>query len=142
MWVDEGELEKLLIKHEGLELKPYKDSLGIETIGVGRNLQDRGISKEEALFLLRNDIDICIREMYQFDWFYNLNKARQDALIDMCFNLGISRLKGFKNMLQALSEGNFEEAAKHALDSKWAEQVKGRAVEVAEMIRSGTYPAV
>jgi len=132
-------LEKMLLKHEGLRLKPYLCSEGKTTIGIGHNLDDKGITEKQAYVLLRDDIDDCIKDLAPYTWFKDLNMPRQDALINMCFNLGINRLLKFKNMVQALEVHDYEEAAKQALDSKWATQVGKRAFELAEIIKSGEY---
>jgi len=131
-------VEKMLTNHEGIRHHPYKCTAGKTTIGVGRNLDDVGLSYDEILYLLRNDINNCITELDRnFPWFAELSEARQMALIDMCFNLGISRLKKFKNMLAAMAVGNFTAAAAEAQDSSWYRQVGVRAVRVCEMIKEG-----
>lgn len=127
-----------LIRHEGLEKFPYKCSAGRLTIGVGRNIEDRGISENEAMFLLQNDIDECIRDLnIFFPVVRKLNKPRYHVIINMCFNIGISRLRGFKKMWKAIEEEDFNEAAVQMLDSKWAEQVGSRAVELADIMKKG-----
>ena len=128
---------ELIKKHEGLKLKPYKCSAGKLTIGYGRNLEDNGISQVEAEELLQNDVQRCYVGCVKFSFWYKLNEARQVALLNMCYNLGISRLKGFKKMLAALEEGDYEKAAKEMLDSKWAFDVKTRAKELAQIMKKG-----
>lgn len=131
-------LRDQLIRHEGLRLKPYRDTVGKLTIGVGRNIEDVGITQQEAMMLLNNDIQRCIDELNRaFPWFEHLSSERQRALIDMCFNLGITRLLGFKRMLAALEAGDYQRAAREALDSRWANQVGRRADTIANMIRRG-----
>lgn len=135
-----NELIEQLRLHEGVRSKVYLCSEGYETIGVGRNISDSGIglSDDEIAYLLANDIARCEKEIAErFDWFDDLDPVRQDALVDMAFNLGISRLAQFQNMLGALSEGRFDDAAAEALDSRWASQVGQRAQTVAAMIRTG-----
>lgn len=125
-------------KHEGLRLKPYHCPSGKLSIGYGRNLDDCGISEDEAEYLLRNDIERCIFEIATtFPWTNKLDQARRYVLINMCYNLGINGLAGFKRTLLAIEEGRYEEAAEAMLKSKWAEQVKGRAVELAEIMKGG-----
>lgn len=130
-----------LLEHEGLRLKPYKDTSGKTTIGVGRNLDDRGLTKDEALFLLENDIisvlDVLHRGRYAWWDAVRGNEAREHVIIDMVFNLGINGLLGFKKMLRLLCEGNFIGAALEMMDSKWSVQVGGRATRLAEMMRTG-----
>lgn len=130
-------LEDMLIRHEGLRLKPYRDSVGKLTIGVGRNLDDVGITEEEARYLLKNDIQKAVVEAKRFRWYAKLNNPRKQAIIDMIFNLGPSRFLGFKKMLAALEAGDYEAAAREMLDSKWAQQVGRRATELAEIMRTG-----
>ncbi len=135
-----NELIEQLRLHEGVRSKVYLCSEGYETIGVGRNVSESGIglSDDEIAYLLANDIARCEKEIAErFDWFDDLDDVRQDALVDMVFNLGISRLAQFQNMIAALAESRFDDAAAEALDSKWARQVGQRAQTVAAMIRTG-----
>lgn len=130
------QLRDLLTKHEGLRLKPYKDTVGKLTIGIGRNLDDLGISKEEALFLLENDIARVIAQCRQsFPWFDSLSPRRQAAIASMVFNLGLRGFMGFKKMITAIEQGDFDMAAIEMLDSKWSEQVGQRATELAHIIK-------
>jgi lysozyme len=128
-------LEEFIMRHEGLILNPYRDSVGKLTIGYGRNLDDVGISKEEAHYLMRNDISNCRKDLAQYPWFFKSPYTVQTALLDMCFNLGIGGLLKFKRMIKAIEEKNYTKAALEALDSKWAKQVGSRAKDVALMIR-------
>ena len=130
-------IEEQLILHEGLRLKPYRCTAGKLTIGVGRNLDDKGISKEEALFLLRNDIATVTTQLQKYDWYINADPIRQKVLVDMAYNLGVGGLLKFRKMIAALERGDYEGAADQMLDSRWAEQVGYRAVRLAEMMRSG-----
>ena len=131
-------LRRQLLDHEGMVLKPYRDTVGKLTIGIGRNLADRGISEEEALFLLENDIEMCVADLNKaLPWWTTLSEARQHVLLDMCFNLGIGRLLGFKNTLVAVRDGNYEKAARGMLASLWAKQVGRRAFRLATMMREG-----
>lgn len=127
-----------LIKHEGLRLKPYKCPAGKLTIGVGRNLEDRGITEEEAMMLLQNDILACRKDCYtSFIWYGELDEVRQGVILEMCFNLGISRLKGFKKMLKACELKNYTLASQEMLSSLWARQVGNRAKKLADIMRKG-----
>jgi lysozyme len=135
-----SDLRSLLIRHEGLRLKPYLDSKGKITIGVGRNIEDRGITVQEALYLLENDIAWARTEAKNaFPWFGDLSDVRQDVVLSMVFNLGTPRLSGFKRMLAALAKGDYSLAANEMLVSQWAEQVGHRAVELAAMMKTGQY---
>ena len=119
--------EDYITKHERMVLNPYIDSVGKLTIGIGRNIDDNGISKEEALFMLENDLKNVNDELHSiFDDFSYLPADVQLALTDMMFNLGKPRFLGFKKMIQAIKDKDFKEAARQAKDSKWCEQVGKR----------------
>jgi lysozyme len=124
-----------LKKNEGFKSHPYLDTSGKVTIGYGRNLDDGGISPEEADYLLRSDLNIAIESMEEFTWFHDQPEDIQDALINMSFNMGITRLKGFKQMLDAIEKKDYATAAMEALDSDWASEVGQRAKDIAVMIR-------
>ncbi len=151
-------LEQQLIDHEGLKLTPYICPAGFLTVGVGRNLVSKGLSENEkralnvqnpedlrgrwislesAGLLLRNDIEDVHSRLRGLDWFDRLDWIRQRVLIDMGFNLGISGLMGFKRMIAALKVGDFQEAAREMMDSKWARQVPNRANRLRKMMLTG-----
>lgn len=136
-------LIKMLKVHEGVETYAYKCSENKTTIGVGRNVDKNGglgLSDDEVDYLLQNDINRVILELNsEYDWFSDLDDIRQDAMIDISFNLGQTRLRAFKNALAAMSEGDWDEAADQFMDSRWSEQVGIRAKNLTEMIRSGAY---
>ena len=136
------QLREMLRRHEGVRNFVYLCSEGYETIGVGRNIADSGLglSDDEVDYLLDNDIK-RVREALndEYYWFGALNDARQEAMIDISFNLGQTRLRGFKKALDAMSTEDFDRAADEFMDSKWSEQVGNRATEVTEMIRTGEY---
>lgn len=119
----------------------YMCPAGYETVGVGRNIAESGLglSEDEIDYLLKNDIKRCKQELTALSWFTDLDSVRQDALINLCFNLGMTRLMRFKNAMAAMAEGNYEKAADEFMDSKWATQVGSRADEVTEMVRTGRY---
>lgn len=134
------QLRAQIAKHEGLSLKPYTDTVGKLTIGFGRNLSDNGITRSEALLLLDHDIDDAMQDlMARFPWTATLDTVRFAVLVEMCFNLGISRLAGFKNTLRCVEQGQYDKAADGMLASKWASQVKGRAITMARQMRSGAW---
>ena len=127
-----------LKRDEGVELKAYQDTVGIWTIGIGRNLQDVGVSMAEAEFLLATDIDVAVSELQRtFDWFEDLSDARQRVCVNMCFNLGLTRLLGFKKFLAAMEEGDWETAGVEMLDSKWARQVGARSTRLRDLLVEG-----
>jgi lysozyme len=135
------DLKQLLVLHEGLRLKPYRCTAGKLTIGIGRNLDDRGITENEAYMMLENDMKSVRRECEQeFKFFSRLGEVRQAVIMDMCFNLGLSRLLGFKNTLQLIDSGQYDLAADAMLKSLWSRQVGARAVRLSEMMRNGKWP--
>ena len=141
-------LTEMLRRHEGVESHAYLCSQNFTTIGVGRNIdagdnggaRGLGLSDDEVDYLLQNDIDRVIEELDgEYPWFAGLNNARSDAMVDISFNLGQTRLRGFRKALEAMESGDWEEAGKQFLDSRWADQVGNRATELAEIIRTGEY---
>jgi lysozyme len=127
-----------LERDEGLRLKPYTDTVGKLTIGIGRNLDDKGISRDEAFVLLDNDIAECIGDLRgSFPWFDKLTEARQCVLINMRFNLGGKGLRTFKQTLMSIERGDYVGAARNMRISKWAGQVGARAKRLADMMESG-----
>lgn len=132
-------LERLLMKHEGVRLFPYKDTVGKITIGVGRNLTDVGISRGEAVDMLREDIARVMKDATErAPWIYSIdNYARRVALFDMIFNLGITGFLRFKKTIAAIKAQDWDTASQEMLDSRWARQVGRRATELAEMVRTG-----
>ena len=118
---------------------PYEDSEGLLTIGYGILIDPEtgGLYDEEADFLLQNRMKLALNQAQQFTWFSKLNQVRQEVIVEMVYNLGYPRFNGFKKMIAALEQGDFNEAANQSLDSKWATQVKGRATRLAEALRKG-----
>lgn len=129
-------LKDLLIKHEGIKGKVYADSEGVLTIGVGRNLEDVGVSYDEAMLMLDNDIKrVLYACWHEFPWFADLTEDRQNVVASMVFNLGLEGFKKFKKLIAAIERENWTEASAQMIDSKWAVQVKTRAVELAVMMK-------
>lgn len=112
---------------EGLRLKPYRDTKGKTTIGYGRNLDDHGISKQEAELMLGNDLSAACADLDR-----NVPEWRAwplpagNAIAEMAFNLGWPRLSGFTQMLTACRDQDWKQAAAEALDSLWADETDGR----------------
>lgn len=132
-------LRAQLSTHEGRKLKPYVDTVGKVTIGVGRNLTDRGITDAECDLLLDNDIQFAELFAQSYDWYATLSEARQAVILDMEFNLGPTRFAGFKKMIAAIETKDWDGAAREMESSRWAEQVGGRAQHLAIMMRSGEW---
>ena len=135
-----------LKRDEGIRLKPYEDSVGKLTIGVGRNLSDKGISMSEAILLLASDVAEASGDLLKaLPWMANLgpirseDEARRGAFINLTFNMGINGLLSFINMLGYARNHQWDKVAEHLLKSKYAEQVGDRAVRLAEQLRTGVW---
>lgn len=123
-----NEIRDHVKEYEGYSQLVYECTAGYATIGYGRNLEQRGITKEESEYLLANDLQQCIKELRGIiNKFDELPAKAQLVLVDMCYNLGLSKLLNFENMLDAIDARNWEEASKQLLDSRYAAQVKRRA---------------
>jgi lysozyme len=133
-------LDAIIVKHEGIRLKPYTDTTGNITIGIGRNLSTNGISKSEAFSLLDNDITNCEIQLSNYFWYSNLDTVRQGVLIELVFNVGMTKVLSFKNMIDALKIYDYESASKELLDSLWAKQVgPTRSNNMADRLLTGEY---
>jgi len=146
-------IKEQLVRHEGLRLKPYRCTAGKLTIGIGRNLDDSGISQSEAHIMLINDIMNCEKQLQAKipDIYDGLDEVRKSVLLNMCISipqsrfaplrepcyLGIGGLLGFNNTLAFIAAGDWERAANGMLASKWAKQVGMRAIELSELMRKG-----
>ena len=129
------ELMDRLEKEEGYRQFPYKDSLGILTIGIGRNLESNGISEAEAKYLLANDIHIAMAALnYAYPNFRKWPENVQIVLIDMTFNMGISKVKEFHHMMNYIESGDYKTASEEMLNSKWAHQVGERAINLSKLM--------
>jgi lysozyme len=135
-----------VIKHESIaewdediqRYVPYRDSLGVLTIGVGRNLYGRGLSKMECMYLLNNDLIDSEKDLDKaLPFWRTLTPLRQLVLVEMMFNLGLGRFNTFHNMKAAIKAGNYSNAADEMLKSKWAKQVGDKAAEMADQMRRG-----
>lgn len=109
-----------LVRHEGMRLKPYTDTAGKITIGCGRNLTDVGITKDEALLLLNNDIDAAVADLATFPWFATLDAVRQRALVDLRFNTGRAGFLKFKRFIAAMGVRDYSRAGDELMTSKIA----------------------
>jgi len=139
--MDTETLKKELVRDEGVVLHAYQDHLGYWTLGVGRLIDERrggGITHDEAMYLLGNDIARVEQELSRrLDWWDGLDDSRQRALCNMAFQLGVNGLMQFKNMLDALSQAQWDRAKAEALNSLWARQTPNRAARVANMLVYG-----
>lgn len=126
-------------RYEGFSKLPYKCPTGHLTIGYGHNLEN-GISAKVALFILQEDLTQAEQAVKKaFPWWWKLDDARQFVLVDMAFNMGLAGLKGFKKMLTAVEQGDYQTAAKEMLASKWAAQVGHRAAELSKIMKKGEW---
>lgn len=136
-------ITRLLRGEEGEVLTEYKDHLGYSTIGVGRLIDKRkggGITAEESAYLLGNDIQKRMIELERkLPWITSLNDARRGVLLSMAFQMGVDGLLGFKNTLEMVRTGRYEDAAKGMLNSKWAKQTPQRAKRHSEQMRTGNW---
>lgn len=139
--MDRQLLKDQLERHEGLRLKPYRDTVGKLTIGYGRNLDDVGIAPEEAELMLDNDIDAALKQLRTVDEFNDLDSVRQVVIVNMAFNLGFYGLMSFSKMWKAVARNDYAEASRQMLNSLWARQVGNRADELARIMRTGTAQA-
>lgn len=125
-----------LKRDEGYRQNVYECPAGYLTVGYGRNLESRGLTEKEASYLLLNDVRLSETELSRnFRWYDTAPDQVKRGLINMHMNIGLSRLSGFKNMLESLEVGAYETAADDALDSLWARQVGNRAKRIADMFR-------
>lgn len=126
-----------LERDEGKKNFPYRDSEGLLTIGVGRNIQQCGISDDEIAYLLKNNIAEMENDLDRaIPWWRQLSEERQRVLANMCFNMGIERLLGFHNMLAAAKVGDYQLAAAEMMDSQWAKQVGDRSKRLEKMMEA------
>jgi len=135
--MDMVRLRETITRHEGSRLDMYQDTLGIWTIGVGHNIQEKGISPKVMEIMLEEDLEEAISELKRsVSFFSKMPEQVQEALVNLSFNMGIPRLMQFRKTLAYLRDGEFASAADELLDSRYAEQVGHRALEVADMIRT------
>ena len=141
-------LIEMLKRHEGEVVTNgrhliYKCSAGHWTIGIGRNVEVNGglgLSEEEVNFLLESDIARVIKELStEYAWFNDLDDVRKDAMIDISFNLGATKLRKFVLALDAMERADYKTASEEFLNSDWSRTVKGRSVELTAMIETGEY---
>lgn len=142
-----------LREHEGFCSREYRDTVGKITIGYGYNVDDRGIEEferitgrfydgsvsfAEAMLLLEHVLLETEHELLtRASWITKLNGVRYGVLLDMAYNLGVPGLLKFKKTLASIAAGDYALAAQQMLQSKWARQVKGRAVRLSQLMAAG-----
>jgi lysozyme len=133
-------LKTQLTRDEGRRLKPYKDTVGKLTIGVGRNLDDEGISPDECDLFLQNDILTHQAALSAaLPWTDSLDEARRGVLIAMSFNMGLENLLHFKKTLALVQAGNYDAAGDEMLVGPWATEVGARAHRLSLQMKSGQW---
>lgn len=137
--MDMDKLTASIKAHEGFRAYPYQDTTGHSTIGYGRNLTDRGITKPEAELMLQDDIQLALSQAIGESWWSHVsgNDARSRAMTEMVFNMGLPKLREFHVATLCLCNDDFEGASRAFMDSLWAQQVKGRAKTLTQMIATG-----
>lgn len=134
-----AKLYRSLVLHEDKRNYPYVDSVGKITIGIGYNLSDRGLPDSWINSQYIEDVDYFYKQFNEtFSWYKDLNEDRQIALIDMAF-MGWKKFLEFHHLIDALSKHDYVRAHDEMLNSKWAEEVKGRAITLANVILTGSY---
>jgi len=141
--MNKDRLKNQLRHDEGVRKHAYTDSEGYLTIGVGR-LIDRvkggRLSDDEIELMLNNDVDrFSARLSHDYSWFDDLSDVRQEVLVNMAFNLGLSGLAGFRLMLGAIARGDWLDASREGLDSKWSGQVGNRAIRLMQALRTNQW---
>jgi len=132
-----SQLKERLKKHEGFNNKPAQNISGKLIIGYGWDLSSVPISKEAAEFILNEQIKYIEKQLIQYEWYKLLPPGVQDALVCMAFNMGVTVLMCFKEMILALINKDYTTAAKEVLSSSWGKKEIQRAKDVALTIREG-----
>ena len=129
------EIEEMLIKNEGMMCNLYKCKSDKHTIGVGRNLTDNGISEEESIYLLKNDIKRVYANLDKH-WpvWRSFPYKAQKVCIDLTFNLGINGFMNFRRTRALMEMGMWLQASEELLDSKYTLQVGDRAYRNSAML--------
>jgi lysozyme len=131
-------LAQRIERHEGRRNKSYKDSKGILTAGIGRNLEDVAFTDEEVDLMFKNDLARAREAAETFFVYQHLTDVRREVLIEMIFQMGIGGVGKFKRFLRAAQARDWEGARNEMLDSKWyREDSPGRALELANIFGSG-----
>ena len=137
-------LQNRLITHEGKRRSAYQDIHGYWTIGIGRLIDSRlngGLSDDEMIYLLNNNIASAEKELFQFSWYKKQNQVRQEVLIELVVSMGLGRLRGFVKMIDALKTMDFKKAGIELMDSKWRREdvSKTRSADIRYRLEKGMY---
>lgn len=141
MTINRAAFEEHLIWAEGEKFDMYKDSVGIWTIGVGHNIQEKGISKAVSRLMLSEDMQEAIDDCGRLDYFYTLDTVRQLCIADMVYNMGLPVFLTFKRMNAAMRIKDYNLAVAEGIDSRWYKQTGRRAVRILEALQTGEWNA-
>lgn len=144
-------------ENEGYKTKVYKDTKGNRTVGIGFNLEDAGnkqflkkagisldeilggreLTDREVITLYNHSLTQAFKDAKQFDpQFTKRPEPVKKALVDMAFNLGLTKLNKFKKMRTALMQNDYKVAADEMVDSNWYKQVKTRGPRTVKLMAS------
>lgn len=136
-------IEEQLARDEGSVPYVYLDSMGFQTIGIGILVDKRkggGLYPEEISFIFQNRLKrVRASLLDQFPWTAKLDDARFGVLVNICFQLGIGGLAGFKNTLAMIQSGDYAGASDGMLASTWAKQTPLRAGRLALQMKIGVW---
>jgi lysozyme len=134
-------LKSMITLHEGERLKMYQDTKGIWTIGVGHNIEEKGISKAVSQMMLEEDLAEAAEDARTFNWFGGLDEVRQAVVIDMIFNMGLTRFSRFRKTIGYIERGMYRSASVEMLDSKWAREdvAESRSGKLSKMMETGEW---
>lgn len=141
--MDVREAMQMTKNFEGYSPQLYKCPAGYLTIGYGRNIEQRGISKEEAEFMFQNDYNDALRNLQSLlvSKGIKVEDVHKDvfyALTDMMFNMGYDRLSKFKKLFSELKKGSYEGVAREMKNSKWYTQVGDRSKKLVEIVQKSS----
>ena len=136
---EEQKVRRRTRQHEGYRQFPYKDTVGVLTIGIGRNLQSNGLNPDEIELMFDNDFRDAEQAAASLDCWPGLNEVRRGVLVEMVFQMGLGGVLTFENFLAAAAAGDYEEAADEMLDSRWARQTPSRARALSDTFRVGRH---
>jgi lysozyme len=149
MAIDIPLMQQELLRDEGIVYYVYDDAngnriipgytlVGHPTIGVGRCLDLHGLTSNESMYLLGNDIATCADALATFPWFAGLDAVRQRAVVNMAFQMGVTGVLSFKAMISRLAVHDYDGASLEGADSRWARvQTPSRAARVLKQLRTG-----
>jgi lysozyme len=137
--IDSGMMRVRLIKDEALRLKPYLDTVGRITAGIGRNLSAKGVGQAACDMWFAEDVAEALSGAEAYPWFTGLDQSRRQVVVCMIFNMGAEAFDEFDGTHDALAAHNWQSASDHMLATKWAQQVGNRALIYARIVRLGIW---